>query len=78
MNSGDYITYADDANNAAQSGVFNFDAMMTILVVYCLVCGIATALIAKHNGRSTGLAFIAGFFLGQLGVVAHMIMGKSK
>lgn len=78
MSTGDYITYADDQNGSVQSNFFDMNTLMTVLVMYCLICGVVTALVAKHNDRSIPLAFMSGFFLGQLGIVAHMIMGKKK
>lgn len=73
---GNTITYADEMTNGSSG--FNIETAMSIIVAYCFICGIVAALIARHNGRSVPLGFMAGFFMGHIGIAAHMIMGKSK
>ncbi len=73
MNQDSYITYTD---TATKSGI-DINAIASIVVAYCLICGIVTALVAKNNGRSIPLGFVAGIFLGHFGIIAHMIMGQS-
>lgn len=44
-----------------------------VVAVFCLLLwiglGVASALIMKHKGRSAGVGFVLGFFLGFIGLI---------
>lgn len=54
----------------------NFDLVITVILVLLLICGVVTALVARHNGRSVALGFLSGLFFGTFGIMTYMIMGK--
>lgn len=59
----------------------DFDVVMNIFVfvflVVGIICGFVTMAIAEENGRGKGTAFIAGLFLGILGIMIYAIRGES-
>jgi uncharacterized integral membrane protein len=65
------------ANQSQQQGI-NITTALNYLALYCLICGIVAAIVAKHNSRSVVLGFLAGAFMGPIGIAAHMIMGESE
>lgn len=72
------ITYPQEQAYSNSAQLIDFNALAATIVVVAIVCGIVNVFIARHYGRDRGLAFLAGFLLLQLGVVAYMIMGKNR
>lgn len=77
------VVMIDDtqATNNSLSNFFdsiNTDTVLSIVVTYCVVCGIVAALVARYNGRSIALGFLSGFFFGPFGIMTHMIMGEKR
>lgn len=51
--------------------------ILLIYVIAAIICGFITMAIAHHNERSKFIAFIAGFFMGTLGIAVYAIMGET-
>lgn len=50
---------------------------MLFIVIIGVACGMITLVIAEVNERKRFLAFIAGFFLGVIGIAIYAIIGES-
>lgn len=49
-----------------------------IFLIIWLAFGFGAALIMSNNGRSGGIGFAVGFFLGPIGLIIALLMGKDE
>lgn len=72
-----YIIESSEKVAEATPWFMDFNTIALIVIAISVICGFVTMAVAITNHRSAFLGFLSGFFLGQLGIAAYMIMGES-